>query len=194
MSLATQPGPSDVLSAERGGLRKIWLPMLLLGVALIAVGLTAMSATFIATVAAVVFLGLLFLAGGVVAIVNGFWARGWRGFWVSLLAGILYLVVGFLMVQRPLASAAAFTLMIAAALFIGGLFRIAIAAAERYHGWLWGLLNGVISVILGVMIWREWPDTAFWVIGLFVGIDMVFAGWAWVMTALSVRDVAAKLA
>jgi uncharacterized membrane protein HdeD (DUF308 family) len=193
MSLATQPGPPDVLSAERQSLRKLWLLMLVLGVALIAVGLVAMSATWIAALATVVVLGVVFLTGGVVAIVNAFWARRWRGFWVNLLAGILYLVVGFLMVQRPEKGAEFFTLMIAAALFIGGLFRIAIAAAERYHGWLWGLLNGVISVVLGVMIWREWPESAFWAIGLFVGIDMLFAGWAWVMTALSVRDVTAKL-
>ncbi len=82
--------------------------------------------------------------------------------------------------------------MIAAALFIGGLFRIAITVTVRFHGWVWALLNGVISVALGVMIWRDWPESAFWVIGLFVGIDMLFAGWAWVMTALAVRDVAAE--
>lgn len=193
MSLTTQAGPSNVLGAERESLRKLWILMLVFGVVLIALGVAAMSAMFIATLATVLVLGILFLTGGVVDIVNAFWARRWRGFWIHLLAGILYLVLGFLMVQRPLASAATFTLMIAAVLFIGGLFRIAIAVTERYHGWVWGLLNGVISVVLGVMIWRDWPDSAFWVIGLFVGIDMVFAGLAWVMTALSVRDVAAKL-
>ncbi len=193
MSLETQSGPPHALSPEREHLRKAWLLMLVLGFLLIAVGLVAMSAAWIATLAAVFVLGVLFLTGGVVAVASAFSARRWRGFWIHLLAGILYLVLGFLMVQRPLASAATFTLMIAAVLFIGGLFRIAIAVTERYHGWVWGLLNGVISVVLGVMIWRDWPDSAFWVIGLFVGIDMVFAGLAWVMTALSVRDVAAKL-
>lgn len=192
MSLATQPGPHDVLRAERDSLRKLWILMLVLGVVLIAVGLVAMSVPFLFTVGVVVILGFLFLTGGLVDIVNAFWARRWRGFWVNLLAGILYLVMGFLMTQRPLATAAAFTLMIAAVLFIGGLFRIAITLIERFHGWVWGLINGVISVVLGVMIWQAWPESAFWVIGLFVGIDMLFAGWALVMTALTVRDVAAK--
>ena len=144
MSLATQPGPRDVLNSEREGLRKLWLLMLVLGVVLIAVGLVAMSATFIATLATVLMLGVLFMTGGLVAVVNAFWARRWRGFWVNLLAGFLYLVVGFLMVQRPDKSAEFFTLMIAAALFIG--------------------------------------------------IDMLFVGWALVMTALAVRDVTAKSA
>lgn len=192
MSLAPPSVPPNEPGAEREGLRKLWLLMLVLGVALIVVGLLAMSATFVATLATVVMLGFLFLIGGVVSVVNAFWARRWRGFWVNLLAGILYLVVGFLMTQRPLASAATFTLMIAAALLIGGLFRIALAAVERFHGWMWALLNGVVSVVLGVMIWREWPESAYWVIGLFVGIDMLFAGWAWVMTALAVRNLAAR--
>ncbi len=192
MSLTTQAGPSNVLGAERESLRKLWILMLVFGVVLIALGVAAMSAMFIATLATVLVLGILFLTGGVVDIVNAFWARRWRGFWVNLLVGILYLVMGFLMTQRPLASAAAFTLMIAAVLFVGGFFRIAITLIERFHGWVWGLINGVISVVLGVMIWREWPDSALWVIGLFVGIDMMFAGWALVMTALTVRDVTAK--
>ena len=130
MSLAAKQGLPDVLSAERDGLRKLRLLMLVLGVVLIAVGLVAMSSVFIATLASVVILGILFLTGGVVSVVNAFWVRRWRGFWVNVLAGILYLVVGFLMTQRPLASAAAFTLMIAAVLFIGGLFRIA-ASRDR---------------------------------------------------------------
>ena len=177
---------------QKRNLAKAWLLMLVLGFLLVAVGLVAMSATWIATLAAVYVLDPV-PGGGRRGSRRRLSARRWRGFWTHLLAGILYLVLGFLMVQRPLASAATFTLMIAAVLFIGGLFRIAIAVTERYQGWVWGLLNGVISVVLGVMIWRDWPDSAFWVIGLFVGIDMVFAGLAWVMTALSVRDVAAKL-
>jgi uncharacterized membrane protein HdeD (DUF308 family) len=94
------------------------------------------------------------------------------------------------MVQHPLAAAAFFTLMLAAAFFVGGLFRIVVALSERFYGWGWVLLNGVVTLILGVMIWRRWPDTAFWVIGLFVGIDMLFAGWSLVITALAVRSAA----
>jgi uncharacterized membrane protein HdeD (DUF308 family) len=62
---------------------------------------------------------------------------------------------------------------------------------ERFHGWGWVLANGIVTLILGVLIWREWPESALWVIGMFVGIDMLFAGWSWVMTALAVRSVPA---
>jgi uncharacterized membrane protein HdeD (DUF308 family) len=111
-----------------------------------------------------------------------------------MLGGILYLVLGFLMVQRPLAAAAIFTLMLAAAFFVGGLFRIIVALSERFYGWGWVLLNGLITLVLGILIWRQWPEAKFWVIGLFVGIDMLFDGWSLVITVLTIRGTAAQRA
>jgi uncharacterized membrane protein HdeD (DUF308 family) len=192
MSQVIQSEPPGSLRAERSGLSKIWLLMLILGVILILVGLVAMNSPFVSTVATVQVLGILLLIGGIVEVVNSIFARRWRGFLLHLLAGILYVVIGVVMLDRPLASAAAFTLMIAAALVIGGVFRIVVALLERFDGWVWVLLNGVVSLVLGVMIWRDWPESAFWVIGLFVGIEMVFAGWSWVMTALALRSMAAR--
>jgi len=182
-----------LLRAEREGLHRLSILMLVLGMALIVVGMIAMSATFVATLATVVMLGCLLIAGGVAQIVNAFFARGWRGFGLHMLAGIIYLVIGLLMINRPEKTAEFFTLMIAAALFVGGAFRIFASVTSRFHGWVWTLFNGVISLILGAMIWREWPESAFWVIGLFVGIDMVFAGMSWVMTALTVRSATANV-
>jgi len=192
MASAPQSYPADVLSAELEPLRKRWFWLLLLGIVLILVGLAAISSSFIATLATVIALGTFLLIGGGVEIINAFWARRWRGFWMHLLAGILYLVLGLLFIDRPVATAAAFTLMLAAAFLIGGLFRIILALSERFHGWVWVLVNGIVTLILGILIWREWPESAFWVIGLFVGIDMVFAGWSWVMTALAVRSIPGK--
>jgi uncharacterized membrane protein HdeD (DUF308 family) len=113
---------------------------------------------------------------------------------MHLLAGILYVVSGFLMVQHPRPAAAIFTLMLAAAFFVGGLFRIIVALSERFYGWVWVLLNGVVTLVLGILIWRGWPETKYWVIGLFVGIDMLLDGWSLVITALTIRSIAAKRA
>jgi uncharacterized membrane protein HdeD (DUF308 family) len=190
MSLASQVEPSSMWSAEVASLRKSGLWLLILGVLLIVVGLVAISATFIATLATVVILGILLMIGGAVEILDAFLGRGWRGFWMHLLAGIMYLVLGFFLIQRPLEAAAFFTLMLAAAFFVGGLFRMIVSVSERFYGWGWVLLNGVVTLILGILIWREWPETAFWVIGLFVGLDMLFDGWSLVITALTIRSVA----
>jgi uncharacterized membrane protein HdeD (DUF308 family) len=189
MSFSPQASPADLLSTELERLRKSWFLMLILGIVLIVVGMFAISATFVTALATIIFVGVFLLMGGGVEIVTAFWGGRWRGFWTHLLIGILYLVLGFLMVGRPGLAVAACTLMIAAALLIGGLFRIIFALTERFQGWGWVLVNGIISLILGLMIWRDWPESAFWAIGLFVGIDMLFAGWSWVMTALAVRSM-----
>jgi uncharacterized membrane protein HdeD (DUF308 family) len=189
MSEAAQSHLSNVLAYELEGLRKNWFWLLVLGIVLVVVGLMAIGSSFIATLTTVLVLGILFLVGGVVEIVTAFWAHCWRGFWLQLLAGILYAVLGFLFVQHPLATAAGFTLVLAAAFMVGGLFRIISALVDHFHGWGWVLLNGVVTLVLGILIWRQWPDSALYVIGLFVGIDMVFAGWSWIMMALAVRTV-----
>jgi uncharacterized membrane protein HdeD (DUF308 family) len=178
---------ADILAAESEHLRKNSFWLLILGAALIVVGLAAIGSAFIATLATVIVFGTLLLVGGIVQIINAIWAARWRGFWLHLLAGILYLILGFLLIQHPIAAAAGFTLVLAAAFMIGGIFRIVTAVMERFHGWGWVLANGIVTLILGVLIWRQWPESALWVIGLFVGIDMLFAGWSWVMTALAVR-------
>ena len=187
MALAPQVDPAHVRGAEMECLRRSSIWLLILGFLLIVVGLVAISEAFFATLATVLITGTLLMIGGVVEIVDSFFGRGWRGFWMHLLAGIMYLVLGFLLVQRPLEAAAIFTLMLAAAFFVGGLFRIIVALSERFYGWGWVLLNGVVTLVLGVMIWRRWPDAAFWVIGLFVGIDLIFYGGAWIGFALGLR-------
>src|SRR5713101_7575853 len=110
--------PADLLSKELETLRKYSLLMLVAGVLLIIVGMAAIRSSFIATLATVIFIGSFLLVGGVMEVFNAFWAHTWRGFWMHLLAGILYAVLGFFMVTRPLSSASAFTLMIAAAFFV----------------------------------------------------------------------------
>jgi len=170
-------------------LRRNWGWFLVLGIALIVLGVGAIGSAFVATLATVMTFGILVLAGGSVEIVSSVWARRWGGFFLHLLAGILYVVIGFLMVTRPLAAAAGLTLMLAALFFVGGMFRIIAALSHRFHGWGWVLLNGIITLVLGVMIWQDWPEAAFWVIGMFLGIDLLFAGMSWVMLGMAVRNI-----
>jgi uncharacterized membrane protein HdeD (DUF308 family) len=192
MATLQASGPAGPFAEGLEQLRKNSLWLLILGIVLIIVGMAAIGSAFVATLTTVLVFGMLLIIGGGVQIVNALFAGRWRGFWLHLLAGILYLVLGFLLVQHPLAAAAGFTLVLAACFMIGGLFRIFTALVDRFHGWGWVLLNGIVTLILGGMIWRQWPASALWVIGLFVGIDMLFAGWTWVMTAVAIRNVAPK--
>jgi uncharacterized membrane protein HdeD (DUF308 family) len=73
-------------------------------------------------------------------------------------------------------------------LMVGGVFRIISALADRFSGWGWVLLNGVVTLMLGILIYKGWPETGLWAIGLFIGIEMIFNGWAWIMLAAVLRS------
>jgi uncharacterized membrane protein HdeD (DUF308 family) len=171
------------------GLRRNWGWVLALGVALIVLGIVALGAAVLTTVASVIFFGWLLIIAGVLETIEGFWQRAWSGFFLDLLTGLLSLVAGAFIVGNPLAAAETLTLLIAMMLVFIGVMRIALALSTHFQHWVWMLLNGIISVVLGVMILRQLPDSGLWVIGMFIGIDMLFYGWSLVMLALGVRSL-----
>ncbi|MGB7951617.1 MAG: HdeD family acid-resistance protein [Candidatus Binatia bacterium] len=170
-----------------GELKRSWGWFLALGIALIVLGTIALGSALVMTIASVFFFGWLMIIAGVMEAVHAFWRKRWAGFFLDLLTGILYVVVGWMMVTNPKESALLLTLIIAMFLLFEGVFRIVAALSARYPHWGWVLLNGVISLVLGLMIWRQWPYSGLWVIGLFVGIEMLFNGWSLVMLSLASR-------
>jgi uncharacterized membrane protein HdeD (DUF308 family) len=134
------------------------------------------------------------IAGGILQAIHAFACKKWSGFFIDLLTGLLYIVVGFMCVANPGATAVALTLLIAMFLMFGGIFRIVIALIMRHQHWGWLLLHGAINLLLGILIWRQWPLSGLWVIGLFVGIDMIINGWSLVMLGLTAKNLPATAA
>jgi uncharacterized membrane protein HdeD (DUF308 family) len=192
---ASPDSPLDPLDSVRAGvahLREHWILLLILGIFLVVVGTFAIGAPLVVTLTTVEFVGTLLLIGGVLQLVGALTIRGGDDFWINLLTGILSAVVGLLMMNHPGAAAAAVTLMLAASFIVGGILRVIVAAMERFYGWPFTMVSGFISLFLGIFIWRHFPESAAWVIGLFVGIDLIFAGWTWIFLALGVRRAFAK--
>jgi uncharacterized membrane protein HdeD (DUF308 family) len=79
------------------------------------------------------------------------------------------------------------TLLIALFLFMGGIFRIIAALTGKFQNSFWVLLKGVVTLALGIMIWRQWPLSGPWVIGLFIGIELICYGWSLLMVGLSIK-------
>jgi uncharacterized membrane protein HdeD (DUF308 family) len=177
------------LRHELNALRGNWFWFVLLGVALIVLGVIALGSVVIASLAAAVTIGVLLLLGGAAEVVGAFWCRGWSGFFLELLSGVLSIVVGLLFLRAPVGALAALTLLVACFLMAGGIFKIVAALAYRFAAWGWSLASGVIDLILGVMIWQEWPASALWVIGLFVGINLLFRGFNWIALGLALRSL-----
>jgi uncharacterized membrane protein HdeD (DUF308 family) len=103
------------------------------------------------------------------------------------LRGFLSIIVGVEFLRAPLGALLALTLLLSCLLMVGRLFRIIAALSYRFAAWGWSLVSGIIDVILGLMIWQQWPASALWVIGLFLGISLVFRGFNWIGLGLSLR-------
>jgi uncharacterized membrane protein HdeD (DUF308 family) len=177
------------LRHELDALRGNWFWFVILGVSLVVLGVVALGSVVIASLAAAAVIGVLLLLGGAGEVVGAFWCRGWSGFFLELLSGVLSIVVGLLFLRAPGGALAALTLLIASFLMVSGIFKIVTAVSYRFAAWGWSLAGGLIDVLLGVMIWQEWPTSALWVIGLFVGINLVFRGVNWVALGLALRSL-----
>jgi len=171
------------LTALRGN----WVWFVLLGVALIVLGFVALGSLWIATLATTVAIGVLLIMSGVAETIGACWSWRWSGFFLHLLSGVLAVVVGALFLRAPVDAVLALTLLLACLLMVGGIFKIVVALSYRFGAWGLPLLSGIIDLVLGVLIWLEWPASAFWVIGLFFGISVIFRGCNWIGLGLALR-------
>ena len=183
-----------VLSSGIDEVRKHSTWFLVIGIALVILGMIAIGYAVEMTIVSVIFLGWLLIIGGIFEVIHGFSRRQWSGFFINLLGGVLYAVAGVVMIAIPALAAVSLTLLIAIILIVAGLFRLVVAFSTPLHHRGWLILNGAISLLLGIMIWRSWPVSGLWVIGMFIGIDMIFDGWTEIMLALSVRHLPASSA
>ena len=98
-------------------------------------------------------------------------------------------MIGVLFLRAPLDALLALTMLAACFLMVGGIFKIVAALSYRFGAWGWPLVSGIIDLVLGLLIWWEWPASALWVIGLFLGISLVFRGMHWIALGLAVRSL-----
>lgn len=169
---------------EIPNMRKNWPLFLIAGILFILLGMLSIGYAGWATEFAVVFFGFLLGFAGILHIVTSFCSHKWIGFSLNLLLGLLYVIVGILCIFMPLQSAMGITLVIAVLLLVGGLFRLISAPLHRYEHWRWVLFNGVIAFLLGLVILGQWPASSFWVIGVFVGVDLILIGASWTYLAV----------
>lgn len=137
---------------------------------------------------------LLVFSGGA-HLVFAWHTRSTGGLVWELLLGILYILVGAYMLINPVLGLASLTLALAIYLFAEGVLELILSLRLRpMAGWGWLLFDGIVTLILAIMIWRTWPSSAEWVIGMLVGISMLFSGIARLMLSLAARRLLAKLA
>ena len=176
-----------------GELKKNWAWMLSLGIVMVILGVIGLGMTVLFNEIVVMYFGFLLLFGSGVQLMQAFRAEAWKGRVWHVLIALVYIVGGIIAVTEPVIAGMTLALLIAWTLIVIGVLRLFMGLQMRgANGWLWTLLGGVLSVVLGVMIINEWPQSGLWVIGLFVAIEILFAGWSQIMIALAAKNYTAK--
>lgn len=184
------------ISATRsfGGIETLhakWGWIVALGVIYSIAGFIALGSILTATVASVFIVGIMMLIAGVAEVINAFQVKTWGKFLLWVLLGVLYIVAGFVTFENPLLAAALLTLMLACTLIVSGIMRIILGfSMKRGMPWIWVVLSGLVTLLLGLVILNHWPVSSLYILGLLLGIDLVFAGASWIGMGLSLRKVA----
>lgn len=182
---------ADKIESDTGfSWRRHWGWFLLFGIGLIVLGSVAISLSAITTVISVVMLGIFISIGGGVVIIDTFryWWGQWSSFYFYLVVGLLYLTVGIMLMKEPIMGAVSLTFLLATFYMILGIFRIIVSIYLKPPLWGWSLFSGIIALILGILILIHWPGSSLFIIGLFIGIDLLFAGWPYVLLGISGRS------
>ncbi len=171
-----------------GEVSRNWGWLLALGILFVILGTIGLGMTFTLTLASVLFFGVLMLIGGGAQLVQAFQDKGWKSVIWHVLIALLYIGAGIIVVRNPVGASLLLTAMLAGALVAVGVVRIIMAFQLRGDsGWVWLLLGGIVTLLLGLMIFSKWPVSGLWVIGLFVAIEMIVNGWSYVAIALAAR-------
>lgn len=184
---------SDTLNNSQTGLdlaplraKSGWI--VALGVVYVIAGFIALGSVAMATVASVLVVGVMMIVVGVAEVINAFQIKSWGRFLLWALLGALYIVAGFVTFANPLLAAALLTLMLGASLVASGVMRLVLAfSMKRETPWIWVAVSAVITLLLGFLILARWPINSVYILGLFLGIDLIMAGAGWIGLGFGLR-------
>jgi len=161
------------------------------GILLVIFGMVAIGSPFLAAVAVNIAVAWLIVLAGVVHVMLGVRAHGAGSMIWKLLVGLAYLAFGVYLITHPVLGVASLTLLLASLFLIEGILDIVLFFSMRpLGGSTWVLVDGIITLLLGLMIYRQWPSSAAWAIGTLVGVSMIVSGVTRVMLSLAVRQAA----
>jgi uncharacterized membrane protein HdeD (DUF308 family) len=166
-----------------------WGWLLAFGIGLVILGILAVFRAAKATVVSMVFFGWLLIFAAIIEIILAFMVGTWSGFFLHLLVGILFGVIGFLLLKKPVASAEAITMVMAVLFIVLGVYQIIAPLVVHLQGSGWWVLDGIVTAVLGILILAQWPVSGLWVIGLFIGIDLILNGFTLSMFALALHKM-----
>lgn len=178
-----------------GGIKRATGWSIALAVLMIIAGIIAMLEPGLAGVVITYVIGWTAIFNGFAQIVFAFRTHGGRHVALEVILGIIYIIAGIFILLHPLGGLLALTLFLASFLLVYGIFALVLAFQMRpRRGWGWVLFDGIITILLGVLVWRHWPSNSEWVVGTLFGISIFVSGVTRLMVSLAVRSVASQAA
>jgi len=167
---------------------------ILCGVLLIVFGMLAVGSPALAALAVNAFIAWLIVLAGVVHLVLAFHAHGAGSLLWKLLVGVAYVAFGVYLIAHPALGVASLTLVLGSLFLVEGIFDVALFFQMRSVGGSgWVLLDGIVTLLLGLMIYLQWPSSSNWAIGTLVGVSMILSGVTRLMLSMAVRRAAAAV-
>jgi uncharacterized membrane protein HdeD (DUF308 family) len=189
MTSASDTSQQHGLGSGIAALHGKWGWIVALGVVYLIAGFVALGSVVMATVASVIVVGAMMIVAGIFEIIGAFQLKSWGKFLIWALLGVLYVVAGFLTFENPVFAAVLLTLFLGASLIASGVVRLFLAfSMKRESPWVWVALSGAITLLLGLLIVARWPVNSVYILGLFLGIDLIMAGAGWVSLGFSLRQ------
>ena len=159
-----------------------------LGILMIIAGIIAMFAPWEAGLVITIVVGWSAIFNGVAQIIFGFRTHGGWHVLLEVLLGIIYIIAGVYLLMHPVGGLLALTLILASFLLVYGVFALVLAFQIKPRGgWGWVLFDGIVTILLGVLIWAHWPFNSDWVVGTLFGISIFMSGVTRLMMSLALR-------
>src|SRR5882724_1012995 len=181
---------SRLRSAVSAAVKAHWKAFLFEGILLVILGLAAMIVPPLASLAVTIFLGWMFLISGVGGLIATYWARNIPGFWWSLISAALAVLAGLILLARPVQGVLTLTIVVGAYFLAEGVTTIMYALEHRRElsgRWSWLLVAGLMDLLIAFIVIAGLPGSAEWVLGLLVGINLLFGGATLIGMALAAR-------
>lgn len=159
------------------------------GIALIILGALAISYAMSTTIVSIIVLGAILAISGIVIIIDTLKSNHNQGaaFFLPLGIGVLYLLTGIMLIKGPIAGSITLTLLLAIFYIVIGLVRTVYCLSHSVVNKAWRLASSIITLLLGILILAQWPASGSFIIGLFIGVDLIFTGWLYMVAALAVK-------
>lgn len=168
-----------------------WHWFFVLGIITIGLGVLAAIAPLNSSLTFEIWIGVIFIIAGLAQALHAFWSRRWGGFFFELFGAVHYLLVGLMLLANPGTGVIMLTLLLAMLFIMQGMVQFAMSAQlQPKPSRDWMFISGFVAVLLGVLTWTHWPGSTLWLIGLFVGIHLLFRGWSVIHLAILTRQLA----